>query len=421
MRYRDLLDLSFRSIRSQPLRAGITIAIIALGIMALTGIITAVAAMEEKFTESFSTMGAQGFTIRHKERNLRPGSSRVTVTGKAQRKEKRSGLGKPVTMQEAEQFLQWFRYPATASISTLAGSFFKVTSGRRQTSTDIYLFGGDPAFASLNGFSVRYGRHFNQHETAAAADVCILGYDVAQQLFRDRHEDAIHKVIRINGRRYRVTGVLAARGSVFGFSRDRIVVIPYANAARSFQSDLFTIGVRADDIRQVPAAMSEAEGVFRAIRRLSPADQSNFVVERSDSIARTALNVLGYLTAAVIIIGLITLGGSSIALMNIMLVAVGERMREIGVIKAIGGPAAMIRAQFLVESVIVSVAGGAFGIILGVAMGNIFALLMDTGFVMPWRWVLYAVLLCAAVGIVAGLYPAMKAARLNPIEALRYE
>jgi putative ABC transport system permease protein len=154
---------------------------------------------------------------------------------------------------------------------------------------------------------------------------------------------------------------------------------------------------------------------------LNTTEESNFVVERSDSVAEKAMNVLGYLTAAIIVIGFITLIGSSIGLMNIMMVSVTERTKEVGLIKAIGGKSKVVRQQFLSEAVMISVTGALFGIILGILVGNLFSMVLDTGFVVPWRWVMYGIAICTIVGLLAGLYPALKAGKLNPIDALRYE
>jgi putative ABC transport system permease protein len=171
----------------------------------------------------------------------------------------------------------------------------------------------------------------------------------------------------------------------------------------------------------VQAAMSEAEGLFRSIRKLSATEENNFVLDRSDSIAEKAMNSLRFLTISATVIGFITLIGAAIGLMNIMLVSVSERTREVGLSKAIGGNRKMISRQFLIEAIIISVLGALFGIILGVAVGNLFAAVLGTGFVIPWRWVAYGIILCSLVGLLAGLYPALKAGKLNPIDALRYE
>jgi putative ABC transport system permease protein len=167
--------------------------------------------------------------------------------------------------------------------------------------------------------------------------------------------------------------------------------------------------------------MGEAEGTFRAIRKLNTTEENNFVLDRSDSVAEKAMNSLGFLTISATVIGLITLIGAAIGLMNIMLVSVSERTREVGLIKAIGGKSKMISRQFLLEAIIISLLGAIFGIILGVFVGNLFSIVLKTGFVVPWDWVLYGIIICTVTGLLAGLYPALKAGKLNPIEALRYE
>jgi len=179
--------------------------------------------------------------------------------------------------------------------------------------------------------------------------------------------------------------------------------------------------VLIDDIRQMNVAMGEAEAAFRPIRRLTTTEESNFVLDRSDSVAEKAMNSLGFLTISATVIGFITLIGAAIGLMNIMLVSVSERTKEVGLVKAIGGKSNMVRRQFLLEAVLISVMGALFGIILGVFVGNVFSLVLATGFVVPWNWVLGGILICSIVGLAAGVYPAYKAGRLNPIEALRYE
>jgi putative ABC transport system permease protein len=233
---------------------------------------------------------------------------------------------------------------------------------------------------------------------------------------------AVNAIVRINNIPYRVAGVMESRGSSFGFSRDNVIITTYSNVDRNFPSNFsFVIAVMTDDLRKVNTAMGEAEGAFRAIRKLNTTEENNFVLDRSDSVAEKAMNILRFFTLSVVLIGFITLIGAAIALMNIMLVSVSERTREVGLVKAIGGKSQSVRSQFLLESIIISLLGALFGIILGVVVGNLFSMVLKTGFVVPWDWVLYGIIICSVVGLLAGLYPALKAGRLNPIEALRYE
>ncbi len=423
MNISDVLSLSFRTVRSNKLRTGITVAIIAFGIMALVGIITAIEAMNQKFTESFSTMGANGFTIRYKERNIRlgGGGDDMKVSKKGAKKQKQSSLNKLITEDEAEQFVRQYRFPATVSISVFGGRNSIVSYQSKKTSPNVFMFGSDENYIDMNGYTIFAGRNFSHNEVQSGQNVCMIGYDVASRLFKVDPKIAVNKIIRIDDIPYRVVAVLGSRGSSFGFSRDNIIIIGYKNIKKVRGNSTYTLGVKTAQINQIENAMGEAEGLFRAIRKLTVTEESNFVVEGSNSVAEKAMSILGYLTAAIIIIGFITLIGSSIGLMNIMLVAVTERTKEVGLIKAIGGKSLVVRQQFLLEAVMISVMGAIFGIVLGVGIGNLFSMVLDTGFVVPWKWVIYGIVICTIVGLLAGLYPALKAGKLNPIDALRYE
>jgi putative ABC transport system permease protein len=426
MNFRDIFSLAYRMVRSNKLRSGITIAIIAFGIMALVGIITAIKAMNQKFTESFSTMGANAFTIRFKERNIRFGGGQqqdVKLSKKnSSRKEKKSNLGKIITRKEAELFVKHYHFPATISVSVFGDRNNIISRGSRKTSPNVMMFGADENYLLLNGMKLATGRNMSRVDVETGRNVCLLGYDVATNLFKEDISKAVNADVRINGVPYRILGVLASQGSTFGFSRDNVVITSYNNIERNFYSGRsYVIAIMTNDIRQVETAMGEAEGLFRSLRKLAVTEESNFVLDRSDSIAEKAMKSLSWLTIAATVIGLITLIGAAIGLMNIMLVSVSERTREVGLVKAIGGKSKMVRYQFLMEAVIISILGAIFGVILGIFVGNAFSIVLKTGFVVPWNWVIYGIIICTVVGLLSGLYPALKAGRLNPIEALRYE
>jgi len=418
----DSLSLAYRTVRSNKLRTGITVAIIAFGIMALIGIITAIDALNSSLRESFSTMGANGFTISYKERFRFNDNNRTEKVDKT-KKQKKSNLDKPILLMEAERFKAAFNYPALVSIRLDGPGANEIRYKSKKTNPNVRITGGDENYLQVNGFSVAAGRNFNLLDVQTGRNVCLLGSDVATKLFGLNNEaKGVDKIVSVGGIPYRVIGVLKSKGSSALMRADNVVIVTYNNVRRmSNISNSYIIGVMANDVQYLEGTVSEATSVFRGIRKLTPTEDENFAIEKSDKLAETFIGLLGSIQGAAGAIGLITLVGAAIGLMNIMLVAVNERTREIGLIKAIGGKRKNIRQQFLFESTIISLLGALFGILLGVLIGNLASILFKTGFVVPWAWVILGIIICSGVGLLAGLWPAIKASKLNPINALRYE
>jgi len=427
MTFVDILSLSWKNISGNKLRTSITVIIIALGIFALILIITAIKAASNSLTSSFSTMGSNAFSIRYKERNFNFGHRQRSAASKSNKKatqERKSTLGMPISLEEARLFNERFSFPSSkVSIALRGPTGIVVNNNRFKTNPEINVFGGDENYVELNGYQINYGRNFSTTETNAGSNVCLIGNGVALKLFPDNNAKAVDAIISVNHIPYRVIGVLADKGSSAFFNTSKVIITTYNNVRTVFSTSVnsYNIAVEVADLKMMNLAIGEATSIFRPIRKLSVKDADNFYIDKSDSIAESLLTNLGFLEKGTIGIAFITLIGAAIGLMNIMLVAVNERTKEIGLSKALGATKMTIRAQFLIESVIISLLGAVAGIIAGIILGNVVALLLNTGFVIPWGWVIAGILVCFIVGLTAGLYPAYKASKLDPIVALRYE
>lgn len=407
--FKENLKISFRAIKSNKVRAILTICIIAIGIMALVGILTAIDSIKTSLTNQFTMMGANSFTITSQSMNFERGDR------------SRSKNFSRISYREAEEFKNRFTEAAWVGVSFNASGLSTVKYGSEKTNPNVNLLGVDENHLAVSGYEIESGRNFSADEIQQIRHFVIIGSDVAKDLF-PTGVDPLGKEITVAGLKLLVTGVLKSKGSGIG-NPDRVCFMPVTTAREYFsRPDMsFSITIMPMNPVNLDVMTGEAEAVFRTVRNLNPRDESDFNISKSDNIVNMLLKNLRFVTLAATIIGIVTLFGAAVGLMNIMLVSVTERTREIGVRKAIGAKTQTIKYQFLFESIMIGQLGGAFGIILGILIGNVVSSMLKSSFVIPWIWVMTGIIVCFIVGVVSGYAPAVKAANIDPIEALRYE
>jgi len=410
MTYTENVKIAIQSIKSNRLRTFLTALIIAIGLSALVGILTTLDAVKKSMTDAFSSMGANSFTIRNRGTGIRIGGGG-----------RRPKAFKSIRYEDAIAFKKRLNAPAEVSISVFATGGATVKYGSEKTNPNINLQGFDENGLASKGLELAQGRNFSAQDVENGNSVCIIGGEIVKTLFKN--ESPLDKYIMAGSTRLRVIGVLATKGASMGNSDDRAIYIPLLKAKLINDSGnpsyTITVSVPQNDLMDV--VIGEATSEFRNIRKIKIKDPNNFEITKSDAIAQTLFENLAWVAIGGIAIGTITLVGASIGLMNIMLVSVTERTREIGIRKAIGANPATIRKQFLIEAVVICIMGGAMGILMGIGIGNLISLSMGGAFIIPWLFILGGLVLCVGVGILSGYYPAKKASKLDPVEALRYE
>ena len=412
----DLLEniqLALVSIWSNLLRAVLTLLIIAFGIMALVGILTSIDAIKSSMTENLASMGTNTFNVIRKGTGIQGG-----------RRGRKRMVGEKIRYEQAISFKDKYKYPALVSVSALGSSTSVVKFKKEETDPTSTVYGADENYLDVAGYQLKAGRNILKEESENGRNIVIIGSDIANKLFPNFSTSSIlGSAISIKNIQFKIIGILKEKGSSMTFNGDQMIIVPLQTLNKYFGSmtSSFNISVMVNDATRINSAMSEAEGLFRRIRKIAVADPADFELEKSDGLITLIVDNTATLQLAAIFIGLITLLGAAIGLMNIMLVSVTERTREIGICKSLGATRKTILIQFLVEAIVICQLGGLVGIILGIIAGNGVTFFVGGQFVVPWAWIFLGFSLCFIVGIISGIYPAMKASRLDPIESLRYE
>ena len=407
--FKENVSIALQAIAGNRLRTSLTSLIIAIGIMALVGILTAIEGIKTKVNDAFAGLGANSFTIENANNGLNFGNGGHEKVYPA------------ITYEQASRFKKEFTMPVVATINLGVTGTAVAKYADKKTNPNISVTGSDENYITTSGNKLAFGRNFSTAEVERGENVVMIGNEIKKRLFKN--EDAIDKSIFIGSNRFRVIGVFETKGSGMTFGGDKFCIIPVLEA-KQIDPDTnrsFTVTVMVKTPAALQATIGEATSLFRNVRDLDVRSDDDFVIERSDSFQQQLSGQLTGITIGGLLISIITLIGAAIGLMNIMLVSVTERTREIGLRKALGATPSIIRKQFLIEAIVICFLGGILGVLLGMIVGNLIAISISGSFVVPWDWLGIAILICTLIGLVSGFYPASKASRLDPVEALRYE
>jgi putative ABC transport system permease protein len=404
----EILLLAFSSLWANKLRSLLTMFGMAIGVFSIIGVMTFIAGAKAQLDSGLSRLGANSFQIqRFPGINFSDPRSRY-------------GNRPPITLALAQRFRELM--DDSAVVSLYIGRNFQTASfADRRTTPNMRLIGTDENFLASRNFEIVGGRNLGAEDVALGRPVCILGDEITKKLFPDM--DPLGQLVRVGGETYTVVGRVGAKGASFGESQDNFVAIPITRwlASQGLMWRSLDINVQAASQEEMPAVQDRAVGIMRQVRGLEPEDDNNFELFTNDSLIATFQQVTTMVALGSLGISAIALLAAGVGVMNIMLVSVTERTKEIGIRKSIGARKVNILAQFLIEAVVLALIGGLVGVALGVAGGNLVASFMNIDGIFPWGWAIAGLVVCGGIGVVFGLYPAWKASSLDPIEALRHE
>ena len=411
LKWSDLLELAFSSLGANFLRSSLTILGVSIGVFSVVGVMTALSAVRQSIDTSLSSFGANVFQI------MRDPALQIQFGPSDRNRNRRE----PITPRQAYEFKAMMDEQGIPTALSATDNGERVGYRDRLTSPRINIVGTNENFLVTNKYELDFGRALSPADIEFNRPVTVIGYEILDELFPN--EDPLDKVVTLDGERYTIVGVLKKRGENFGRSMDNIALVPISkfvenNWGRRRSMD---IAIQADSAETMAATEDLAIGYMRIARSLEPEEENDFEITSNQSLQAAFAKVAVIAGLAGLLVSGIALVCAGIGIMNIMLVSVTERTREIGVRKALGARKRNILSQFLLEAVFLSEAGAAIGIALGMLVGNLAAAQLNAEMVIPWFWISAAVATCSLIGIGFGFFPALRAANLRPVEALRHE
>jgi putative ABC transport system permease protein len=409
----EILSMAFRSLGVNKLRSFLTMSGITIGVFSVIGVMTAVSALRGSIETGLSFLGSNMFQFaKWPAISIDDGEDWHKYASR-----------RNITLEQARRYIELMR--GVSDVVCLKAvernAAVQATYAGRKTTPDVNFLGTNEYFLDSNQFSIDTGRNFTGADIDLVRPVAIIGQDIVTKLFPS--ENPLGKIIKANGRTYEVVGIFARKGSSFGESQDNFIIVPVTRFLMEFGGDNYSINIATQSPSHAlyNETMDKGIGAMRLARGLRPDQENDFELYSNDSLVAQFAKVADVISSGAFIISAIALLAAGVGIMNIMLVSVTERTREIGVRKAVGARKVVILTQFLVESVVLSVAGGLMGIVLGTFAGDGLAMYLSVDIVFPWGWAATGVAVCTLIGVAFGLYPAWKAAMLDPIEALRFE
>ncbi|MFN3561076.1 MAG: ABC transporter permease [Chloroherpetonaceae bacterium] len=411
MEYKEIVSMAFASLQSNKLRSGLTMLGITVGVFSIIGVMTILGALQTTIEKGLSELGTNTFQIQKYP---------ATLFGGGGMDRNKYNNRRDITYDEAQQFKRLMGNDAKIGLELWTGAKQAVYQGKK-TNPNLGLAGGDANYITNNSYTLAYGRNISDEDVLYARSVIVIGDGIQKLLFES--ENPIGRELKFDGRNYTIIGVLELKGSAFGQGQDNFAIIPISrfliNYGRAQRSINITVQAASQETYQ--STMDKSIGAMRIARKLKAEDLNDFEIYANDSLVKQFQDFAGVIRIGAFVISFISLLTAGIGIMNIMLVSVTERTKEIGIRKSIGAKKANILTQFLIEATVLSVSGGLLGILVGVVLGNLVAASMNAPFVFPLDWAAIGLLVCSAIGVGFGFYPAYKAASLDPIEALRFE